>query len=110
VLSHTHRRLADIHRQARPAPQQASTAPDVTFGDFYVVWDPAGLHLAAIAMDYYDPDLLAYDGEFPLREAFRIDWGVDAGAGPQRFALYIILYGQKIGTCLVTGISARDTA
>jgi hypothetical protein len=41
-------------------------------------------------MDYYDPDLLAYDGEFPIEEAFRIDWGVDAGAGPQRFKLYII--------------------
>jgi hypothetical protein len=54
-----------------------------------VAWDPAGLHLAAIAMDYYDPDLRAYDREFPFGEAFRIDWGVDAGAGPQRLALYI---------------------
>jgi hypothetical protein len=43
-----------------------------------------------IAMDYYDPDLLAYDGEFPREEAFRIDWGVDAGAGPQHFRLYIV--------------------
>ncbi len=43
-----------------------------------------------IGMDYYDPDLLAYDNEFPLQEAFRVDWGVDAGGGPRRFALYII--------------------
>jgi hypothetical protein len=43
-----------------------------------------------IAMDYYDPDLLAYDGDFPLEEAFRVDWGVDAGAGPHRLALYVI--------------------
>jgi hypothetical protein len=41
-------------------------------------------------MDYYDPDLLAYGDEFPLQEAFRVDWGVDAGAGPRRFRLYII--------------------
>jgi hypothetical protein len=41
-------------------------------------------------MDYYDPDLLAYNDEFPLEEAFRVDWGVDAGVGPRRFRLYII--------------------
>ena len=41
-------------------------------------------------MDYYDPKLLAYGETFPLEEAFHLDWGVDAGAGPQRFALYII--------------------
>lgn len=64
--------------------------PEIAFGDLYVAWNASGLHLGVIAMDYYDPDLLAYDGEFPLEEAFRIDWGVDAGAGPQRFALYII--------------------
>jgi hypothetical protein len=75
--------------QALIAPLIASE-PEIPFGDLYVAWDPKGLHLAAIAMDYYDPDLLAYDDEFPLGEAFRIDWGVDAGAGPQRFALYII--------------------
>ena len=64
--------------------------PEIPFGDLYVAWNPDGLHLAVIAMDYYDPDLLAYDGEFPLQEAFRVDWGVDAGGSPRRFRLYII--------------------
>ena len=64
--------------------------PEIPFGDLYMAWNPDGLHLAVIAMDYYDPDLLAYDGEFPLQEAFRVDWGVDAGGGPRRFKLYII--------------------
>ena len=64
--------------------------PEVPFGDLYTAWSPNGLHLALIAMDYYDPDLLAYDHEFPLQEAFRVDWGVDAGGGPRRFTLYII--------------------
>jgi len=67
-----------------------ASSPEVVFGDFYLAWNAAGLHLAMIGMDYYDPDLLAYDNEFPLEEAFRVDWGVDAGAGPRRFALYII--------------------
>ncbi|HEX2228533.1 MAG TPA: hypothetical protein VHM64_15460, partial [Candidatus Binatia bacterium] len=64
--------------------------PEIPFGDFYAAWSPTGLHLAMIAMDYYDSDLLAYDGEFPLQEAFRIDWGVDAGGGARRFTLYIV--------------------
>jgi hypothetical protein len=65
-------------------------SPEIVFGDFYLAWSAAGLHLAMIGMDYYDPDLLAFDDEFPLEEAFRVDWGVDAGAGPHRFALYLI--------------------
>jgi len=71
---------------------QGLVAPpsEVVFGDFYLAWDRSGLHLATISMDYYDPLLLAYGETFPLVEAFRIDWGVDTGAGPRRFALYVI--------------------
>jgi hypothetical protein len=64
--------------------------PEIPFGDFYLAWSANGLHLAIIAMDYYDPDLLAYDGEFPLQEAFRVDWGVDAGGELRRFKLYVV--------------------
>ncbi len=64
--------------------------PEIVFGDVYLAWNRTGLYLATISMDYYDPGLLAYSDEFPREEAFRIDWGVDAGAGPHRFALYII--------------------
>jgi len=65
-------------------------AGEIVFGDFYLAWNRAGLYLATISMDYYDPGLLAYGETFPLEEAFRFDWGVDAGAGARRFALYII--------------------
>jgi len=64
--------------------------PEIVFGDVYVAWNHAGLSLATITMEYYDPVLLAYGDTFPLEEAFRFEWGVDAGAGPQRFALYVI--------------------
>jgi hypothetical protein len=75
--------------QALIAPLTAPK-PEIPFGDFYVAWSSDGLQLAMIAMDYYDSDLLAYDDEFPLQEAFRIDWGVDAGGGARRFTLYIV--------------------
>jgi hypothetical protein len=69
----------------------SAPAPEIIFGDFYMAWNQAGLYLATISMDYYDPLLLAFDGDtVPLEETFRIDWGVDAGTGPQRFALYIV--------------------
>jgi hypothetical protein len=65
-------------------------APEVPFGDMFLAWSREGLHVATISMDYYDPNLLAYEGAFPLSEAFRIDLGVDTGGGPRRFALFVI--------------------
>jgi hypothetical protein len=97
------RSLAEWPKEQALIAPVVAPAPEIAFGDLYVAWDANGLHLGVIAMDYYDPDLLAYDGEFPLEEAFRIDWGVDAGAGPQRFALYIIppkLSTDKINTTM----------
>ncbi|HXZ89075.1 MAG TPA: hypothetical protein VEF07_10915 [Candidatus Binataceae bacterium] len=68
----------------------AARAPEVPFGDVFLAWSREGLHVATISMDYYDPGLLAYEGAFPLGEAFRIDLGVDAGGGPRRFAMFVI--------------------
>jgi hypothetical protein len=82
--------LAEWPKERALVPRLVAPAPEVVFGDFYLAWNATGLHLAMIGMDYYDPDLLAYEDEFPLEEAFRVDLGVDAGAGPRRFALYII--------------------
>jgi hypothetical protein len=82
--------LAEWPKERALVPRLVAPPPEVAFGDFYLAWNSTGLHLAMIGMDYYDPLLLAYDGEFPREEAFRVDWGVDAGAGSRRFALYII--------------------
>jgi hypothetical protein len=84
------RSLAEWPKERALIYPLVAPAPDVVFGDFYLAWSSAGLHLAMISMDYYDPVLLAYGDEFPFEEAFRLDWGVDAGAGPRRFALYVI--------------------
>jgi hypothetical protein len=84
------RSLAEWPKERALVPSLVAPAPEIVFGDFYVAWNATGLHLAMIGMDYYDPILLAYDDQFPLDEAFRVDWGVDAGAGPRRFTLYII--------------------
>jgi hypothetical protein len=82
--------LAEWPKEQAFVPGLVAPGSETVFGDFYVAWNRMGLHLATISMDYYDPVLLAYDETFPFEEAFRIDWGIDAGAGPQRFALYVI--------------------
>jgi hypothetical protein len=82
--------LAEWPKERAWVPGVAAPPPEIVFGDFYLAWNATGLHLGMIGMDYYDPVLLAYDGEFPVEEAFRVDWGVDVGAGPRRFALYLI--------------------
>jgi hypothetical protein len=74
----------------------SAPSPDVVFGDLFLAWSPQGLHVATISMDHYDPYLLAYDGEFPRSEAFRIDLGVDAGAGARRFAFFVIPPKQSV--------------
>src|SRR5438093_1486971 len=118
ALGEVNARLAALHRDARPAPPPRAElpeaaidprdrsladwpkeralvaleapAPEVVFGDLYVAWDREGLSLATIAMDYYAPELLAADQDLPLAECFHVDWGIDAGHGPRRFALYVV--------------------
>lgn len=68
----------------------SAPSPEVVFGDLFLAWSAQGLHLATISMDHYDAHLLEYDGEFPRSEAFRIDLGVNAGAGARRFAFFVI--------------------
>ena len=56
--------LADWPLDMALLPLQAAPT-EVVFGDLYAAWSGRGLSLATIAMDYYDLELLAYDGEFP---------------------------------------------
>ena len=67
-------------------PQKGTAA----FGEAYLSWSERGLALATIGQDYYDLDLLAYRGAFPLSESYRLELDVDAGAGPKRFTLFFI--------------------
>jgi hypothetical protein len=83
-------RLAQWPKDQALVKGLSAPSPDVVFGDLFLAWSPQGLHFATISMDHYDSHLLAYDGEFPRSEAFRVDFGVDAGAGARRFAFFVI--------------------
>ncbi len=84
------RSLAHWPKPASLVPPLTPAAGEVAFGEAYLAWNAEGIDLATIGQDYYDLDLLAYDGEFPLGEAYRLQIGLDAGTGPRRFTLYFV--------------------
>jgi hypothetical protein len=90
------RHLGDWPKKEALLPVPQASPGEIPFGEFYLAWNEKGIHLALIAMDYHDLELLAYTGDYPVEEAFRVDWGVDAGSGARRFALYVVPLGQDL--------------
>ena len=82
--------LSDWPKPASLLPPLTASPGAVGFGEVYLSWSERGLALATIGQDYYDIDLFAYDGPFPLGESYRLEIGVDAGAGPRRFTLFFV--------------------
>ena len=85
-----HASLIDWPKAQSLLPPLRTAKGDVPFGEAYLAWSDRGIALATIGQDYYDTEVLAYDGAFPLSEAYRIELDIDAGAGPKRFTLYFI--------------------
>jgi hypothetical protein len=90
AISVERRSLSDWPKPASLLPRLAASPGAVEFGEVYLSWSKRGLALATIGQDYFEPDLLAYDGPFPLADAYRVELGVDFGAGPRRFTLFFI--------------------
>jgi hypothetical protein len=90
------RSLSDWPKPASLLPRLTASPGAVEFGEVYLTWSERGLQLATVGQDYFDIDLLAYDGPFPLSDAYRVELGVDAGGGPQRFTLFFIPPRTKI--------------
>jgi hypothetical protein len=82
--------LADWPKPASLLPRLTATPGAVEFGEAYLSWSERGLALGTIGQDYFDIDLFAYEGGFPLIDAYRVELGVDIGAGPRRFTLFFI--------------------
>jgi hypothetical protein len=90
------RSLSDWPKPASLLPRLIASPGAVEFGEAYLTWSERGLQLATIGQDYFDIDLLAYDGPFPLSDAYRVELGVDFGYGPRRFTLFFIPPRTKI--------------
>jgi len=96
TIDPSHASLVDWPKPAALLPPLKPSPGEVAFGEAYLSWSDAGLALGTIGQDYYDIGLLAYDGDFPLGEAFRVELGVDAGAGPRHFTYYFIPPKTKV--------------
>jgi hypothetical protein len=90
------RSLSDWPKPASLMPRLTASTGAVEFGEIYLSWSERGLQLATIGQDYFDIDLLTYDGPFPLIDAYRVELGVDLGDGPRRFTLFFIPPRTKI--------------
>jgi hypothetical protein len=64
--------------------------PYVPFADIYLTWDPDGLYLAMIGMDYMDPDHLCWEGAFPLSETFQVHLLALIERRPYHFAVHFL--------------------
>jgi hypothetical protein len=82
--------LADWPKPSSLLPRLTPSPGAVEFGEAYLSWSKRGLALATIGQDYFDIDLFAYDGPFPLVDSYRVELGVDMGAGPRRFTMFFI--------------------
>ncbi len=88
--------LKEWPKTASLLPALIASPGEVAFGEAYLAWNSQGLALASIGQDYYDLDLLAYDGAFPLGEAYRLELGVASDAGTKHFTLYFIPPRTKV--------------
>ena len=82
--------LAEWPKPASLLPPLKPSPGAVDFGEVYLSWDQRGLALGTIGQDYFDIDLFPYEGNFPLADAYRLEIGVDFGAGARRFTLFFI--------------------
>jgi hypothetical protein len=82
--------IADWPKPASLLPPLKPKPGTVDFGEIYMSWSSDGLHLATVGQDYFDVDLVSYDNAFPLGESYRVEVGVDAGAGAKRLTLFFI--------------------
>ncbi len=90
VIDPKHLSLIDWPKPRSLLPPLKAKPGTIAFGEAYLSWSATGIAIASIGQDYYDLDLLAYRDAFPLTEAYRLEIGVDAGAGPKHFTLYFI--------------------
>jgi hypothetical protein len=82
--------LSDWPKPASLLPPLQPSPDAVDFGEIYLSWDERGLAVATIGQDYFDLDLLPYQGPFPLGDAYRTEIGIAFGDSIKRATLFFI--------------------
>jgi len=84
------RSLANWDRERSLMRGFAADPPYVPFADVHLAWDPKGLHLAMIGMDYMHPDHLACEEPFPLSETFQVHLLISVSDRAHHFAVHFL--------------------
>jgi hypothetical protein len=82
--------LTDWNKEETRLTGLNTPKPYVPFGDVHLAWAPEGLYVATLANTFVDPRFLAYQGEFPLAEAFQIHLMIGASGKPKHYAIYLL--------------------
>jgi hypothetical protein len=65
-------------------------SPYVPFADIYLTWDPDGLYLASIGMDYMNPEDVSCQGDFPLSETYQLHLLLFIRSRPYHFGVHFM--------------------
>jgi hypothetical protein len=86
----TDRSLTDWDKDKTLMRGFAAEPPYVPFADIYLTWEPNGLYLATIGMDYINPEDVFYEDTFPLSETYQLHLLVLIRSRPYHFGVHFM--------------------
>jgi hypothetical protein len=90
VIDVTDASLTDWDKDRTLMPGVAAEPLHVPFADIYLTWDPNGLYLATIGMDYSNPEDVFYKDTFPLSETYQLHLLIFIGERAYHFAVHFM--------------------
>ena len=90
VIDVTDASLTDWDKDRTLMPGFAADPLHVPFADIYLTWDPNGLYLATIGMDYSNPQDVFYEETFPLSETYQLHLLLFIEQRPYHFAIHFV--------------------
>lgn len=103
----TDRSLTDWDKERTLMRGFTAEPPYVPFADIYLTWDPNGLYLATIGMDYMNPADVSYEDTFPLSETYQVHLLVLIQSRPYHFALHFMPH--EVTFALAEATNARES-
>jgi hypothetical protein len=87
----------------------AAEPPHVPFADIYLTWNPNGLYLATIGMDYMNPEDVFYEDKdgFPLSETYQLHLLVCVEGRAYHFAVHFL--PQEVTFSSADATNARES-
>jgi hypothetical protein len=90
IIDVTDASLTDWDKDKTLMPGFAAQSPYVPFADVYLTWDPNGLYLATVGMDYANPEDVFYEDTFPLSETYQLHLLVFIGGRACHLAVHFL--------------------